>query len=385
MPVWQLSKRRGKRRLTPIPMIRTLAGTYSGRNSPSLSAPSRPAGTPGWSRSHRRNTVRGTAPRPAGQPACGAGNSRAKTDPGYQSWPGLRAHARQASCSARRESAGTWSPDSATWPNGVVISAGTPADLAAETKPASALRSRALTRPSLTTAQICRLTSWAAAEAALDAASLAAVPAASPTAPHPVSRRVAARAVAGTTAGRKVMPPAYRRSLPPGRDTQDAVQQPVPEFAFGIMPGGKRTEICEAGVQGLPVMAVRREQLAPVRPRAKGAQGLLKDWKEGLHLRLQRLPGEMERDALLAVERAEPELVRGAGADLRDEQQGHEAFCQRADGLEGGWGVFDGKDELPLEFVSVARRELVPEVRQPVQPQAGFVQLRRAVFRRHFR
>ena len=96
-------------------------------------------------------------------------------------------------------------------------------------------------------------------------------------------------------------------------------------------------------------------------------------------------PTVAPRDALLAVERAEPELVRGAGADLRDEQQGREAFCQRTDGLEGGWGVFDGKDELTLEFVSVARGELVPEVRQPVQPQAGFVQLRRAVFRRHFR
>lgn len=91
----------------------------------------------------------------------------------------------------------------------------------------------------------------------------------------------------------------------------------------------------------------------------------------------------MQGHALLPVERAEPELVRGPGADFGNEQQRRQLGREAADGLDGGRSVLQGQDVFALEFLAVAGREFVAEMRQPVQPRAGFVQLHRAVFAGH--
>lgn len=93
----------------------------------------------------------------------------------------------------------------------------------------------------------------------------------------------------------------------------------------------------------------------------------------------------MQGNALLPVKRTEPELVRGTGPDLRDKQQWRELVRESADCLNGGRGMLQRKDELALQLLTVARRELVAEVGKTVQPLAGFVQLHGAIFRGHVR
>ena len=87
----------------------------------------------------------------------------------------------------------------------------------------------------------------------------------------------------------------------------------------------------------------------------------------------------MQGDAGAALRAGQPQVVAGHRADLGDLQQRGDEVAQRPDGLQRGDRVGARDQELRLQLVAVARREVHPEVRQAVVPRAGLAQLRGAV------
>ena len=158
---------------------------------------------------------------------------------------------------------------------------------------------------------------------------------------------------------------------------------PLRNFPSGSCADCQRAEVRKAGVEGLPVVTAGREELAPVRSGPERPKQVFELRENGFHLRLQRLPGEVQGNALLPVEGAEPEFVRGAGPDFGNEQQGCKFVRQAPHCLECSRCLLQRQNEFALQFLTLAGRELMAEVRQPVQPLPGLIQLDCAVLGRH--
>src|SRR5689334_12255952 len=83
------------------------------------------------------------------------------------------------------------------------------------------------------------------------------------------------------------------------RDAQHAVQKTIPELSAGIVGLRQRPEVFELRVQRGEVVKSRSEKFAPVRPGTKLRKRGLKFGQHSFHIRLQRLPREVQCDALL--------------------------------------------------------------------------------------
>src|SRR6478736_8741355 len=114
--------------------------------------------------------------------------------------------------------------------------------------------------------------------------------------------------------------------------------------------------------------------------RAEGCECPLDLRQHGEHFGGPWLPREVEGDAVLVVERTEPEVVGRDRADLRHAQERGEHIAQLPQLRQGRCTVVARHEVLRLQFVATAGREAEPEVRQTIEGRARNTQLLRGVF-----
>ena len=93
------------------------------------------------------------------------------------------------------------------------------------------------------------------------------------------------------------------------------------------------------------------------------------------------LPGEVERDGVLAVLRAHPQRVGRDRSDLAylDKRPDRQADLQ--DGPDRGHRMRSGNNVLRLNLGAAAGRKAHPEMRQALGPRTRLPKLRRAIDR----
>jgi MFS family permease len=94
---------------------------------------------------------------------------------------------------------------------------------------------------------------------------------------------------------------------------QVVVDELVAEYACRVVAGHQVPEIGQSRVQR---GRLHQEELAPMRPGAEGSQPLLDGGQHRGNRRRVLAPGEMETSRIPLVERTEPQVIRGYGADF---------------------------------------------------------------------
>src|SRR6266702_2689067 len=159
------------------------------------------------------------------------------------------------------------------------------------------------------------------------------------------------------------------------------VQEFIAEFAIRVVGLTQLNELRHLFVDGFQSRGGNRKELSPVRTSFEWRKFVFNDREQFSNRRPILLPGEVNCDARLLVAGAHPKIVRGNGADFRDQQMWAHLFVEPLNRQNGFDGVMARDKVLRLQFLPGAGGKAHAKVWKPLVPRAGNTHLLGTVFR----